>query len=101
MIRKTAQRRTNEFTSKSVVANFFGKDYILSNEINHELLDFWTKWLDDNPKREPSGPVYSRLCNFIVFTPENRDLFRVAVVHRFRSIIRRISREISNRLQRP
>jgi len=65
MIRKTAQRRTDEFTSKSNVVKFFGKDYILSAEIKYELLDFWTKWLDDNPTLEPNGPVYDRLCNFI------------------------------------
>jgi len=65
MIRKTAQQRTEEFTSKTSVKKILREEYQLSNEIRSELLDFWTKWLIENPKKEPYDSLYTQLCNFI------------------------------------
>ena len=65
MKRKSAEQRTIEFTEKKYIIKELDGHLPLSNDIKEELLLFWTHWLNDNPKTEPTSSLYFRICKLI------------------------------------
>ena len=83
MIRKTAQQRTDEFTFKTSVKKILGESYTLSNEIKKEVLDFWSNWLVENPKKAFHEIAIAKHKNYVYFLGALAGYSFVACIFRY------------------